>query len=217
LARESGRLASLASGIGDNLNEASRIKDASSYVVDFNMKGLHKIETRLFFPWMREKFATTIKEIEVSAALTQVMDRLEEDQRLVAKLGSEISRNADIACNPKKSDKVRSEAIRVIADQSAQLERTARSMIEVEDCLLVPVIAEIVPEDEQKSFSNKVLRNLGLMDSRLHLVGMYEAVNELDDVIEKDLFETSIPSIPQMMIPRWKRKLYEPRTKDLCR
>eukprot|EP00529_Nitzschia_sp_RCC80_P026245 CAMPEP_0113484748 /NCGR_PEP_ID=MMETSP0014_2-20120614/24127_1 /TAXON_ID=2857 /ORGANISM="Nitzschia sp." /LENGTH=349 /DNA_ID=CAMNT_0000378371 /DNA_START=207 /DNA_END=1256 /DNA_ORIENTATION=+ /assembly_acc=CAM_ASM_000159 len=222
LARESGRLSSLASRTtAKDLDEASRLKDAVSYVVDFNMKGLHKIEKQVFFPWMREKFtrSTSINnDAELSKAFTQVMDRLEKDQRHVAKLGDTISKNVEIACNPKKSERIRSEAVQVIADQSAQLEQTTRSMIEVEDKLLVPSIAKIVPEDEQKSFSNKVLRNLGLMDSRLHLVGMYEAVNDLEgqsNVVEKDLFERSIPSIPQMMIPRWRRKLYEPRTKDL--
>ena len=222
LARESRRLSKLASRTATkDLNEASRLRDAVSYVVDFNMKGLHKIENQVFFPWMREKFtrSTSISnDAELSKAFTHVMDRLEKDQRHVAKLGDMISKNVEIACNPTKAERIRSEAVQVIADQSAQLEQTTRSMIEIEDKLLVPSIAKIVPEDEQKSFSNKVLRNLGLMDSRLHLVGMYEAVNDLEGqskVVEKDLFERSIPSIPQMMIPRWRRKLYEPRTKDL--
>ena len=222
LARESRRLSNLASRTATkDLNEASRLRDAVSYVVDFNMRGLHKIENQVFFPWMREKFtrSTSISnDAELSKAFTHVMDRLEKDQRHVAKLGDMISKNVEIACNPTKAERIRSEAVHVIAEQSAQLEQTTRSMIEVEDKLLVPSIAKIVPEDEQKSFNNKVLRNLGLMDSRLHLVGMYEAVNDLEgqsNVVEKDLFERSIPSIPQMMIPRWRRKLYEPRTKDL--
>ena len=39
---------------------------------------------------------------------------------------------------------------------------------------------------------------------------MYEAVNELGDKSERKLFEQTIPAIPQKLIPRWKRKLYEP-------
>lgn len=87
----------------------------------------------------------------------------------------------------------------------------ANSMLELEDNLLVPVIARVVPAPEQKSFNDKVIRKLGILDSRLHLVGMHEAVIELNNKEEQELFRTSIPKIPQMMIPRWKRLLYEPR------
>jgi hypothetical protein len=84
-------------------------------------------------------------------------------------------------------------------------------MLYLENSFLVPTIARIVPEHEQKSFNNKVIRNLGVLDSRLHLVGMHEAVWELNDDQEKKLFEETIPSIPQRLIPRWKRLLYQPR------
>ena len=69
--------------------------------------------------------------------------------------------------------------------------------MEQENTLLVPAVAQIVPEAEQKSFNNRVLRNLGLLDSRLHLVGMHEAVWESNNSKEKELFEQAIPSIPQ--------------------
>ena len=87
--------------------------------------------------------------------------------------------------------------------------------MERENSLLVPSIARIVPKSEQKSFNNKVLLNLDILESRLHLVGMYEAVQESNNEMEMDLFKRNIPSIPQMMIPRWKRKLYDPRTSAL--
>ena len=74
----------------------------------------------------------------------------------------------------------------------------------------MPAVAKLVSESEQKSFNNKVIRNLGILDSRLHLVGMHEAVWDLNDEKERKLFEETIPSIPQYMIPRWKRLLYEP-------
>ena len=83
-------------------------------------------------------------------------------------------------------------------------------MLALEDSLLVPIVAKVVPDSEQKSFNNQVIRNLGLFDSRLHLVGMHEAVWELNDDNERKLFEESIPRVPRMLIPRWKRLLYEP-------
>jgi hypothetical protein len=84
-------------------------------------------------------------------------------------------------------------------------------MLSIEDGLLVPTIARFVPDKVQRQLNDRVIRSLGVWDSRLHLVGMYEAVWELNDEQEKQLFRKSIPSIPQRMIPRWKRLLYEPR------
>lgn len=115
-------------------------------------------------------------------------------------------------CNESLDPSTRTNAIQGIASDSSSLEQYARSMMERENNLLVPAIAQIVPESEQKKFNNKVLKNLGLLDSRLHLVGMHEAVWESNIEKEKELFQKAIPSIPQMMIPRWKRNLYQPRT-----
>ena len=84
-------------------------------------------------------------------------------------------------------------------------------MMDSENRLLVQAVAAVVSESEQKAFSDKVLFKLGLLDSRLHLVHMKEAVMESGDELEEQLFEKEIPYIPKMMIPRWKRKLYEPR------
>jgi len=78
----------------------------------------------------------------------------------------------------------------------------------MEDTFLVPAVAILVPDAEQKSFNNKVIRNLGILDSRLHLVGMYEAVQE-QDAAEQQLFQQEIPALPRKMIPRWKRTLYD--------
>ena len=114
-----------------------------------------------------------------------------------------------------RSDDVRYNALETITEEIESLASVGRSMMERENSLLVPAIAEIVPESEQKTFNNKVLMNLGLWDSRMHLVGMHEAVQECDDPLERKLFEQAIPSIPRMMIPRWKRKLYEPHTSVL--
>jgi hypothetical protein len=120
-----------------------------------------------------------------------------------------------VVCDPAKNEVARSGALESIVLESAALARQTRSMMERENNLLVPAIAHIVPESEQKSFNNKVLKNLGLWDSRLHLVGMHEAVLECDNPQEQEIFKQSIPSIPRLMIPRWKRNLYDPKSSIL--
>jgi len=210
LVREVGRLHSLAERVGVDKSES--LEDAVDYVIGFNLKGLHKIEADLFFPWMREKL-TAIQQRDLSDAFATVMDQLEGDRRMVAKLGNSIKRSVAVACNTANSELIRAKAIDSIAEESSTLESYARLMMEKENTLLVPAIAQIVTESEQKSFNNKVLRSLGILDSRLHLVGMHEAVLESKNPKEQELFRHAIPSIPQMMIPRWKRKLFEPKTR----
>ena len=103
--------------------------------------------------------------------------------------------------------------LEIVASKSADIADCAQAMLNLEDAYLVPTIARIVSPNEQKAFNDKVIRNLGILNSRLHLVSMHEAVWSLDKDRhdERALFESSIPKIPQMMIPRWKRLLYEPR------
>ena len=120
-----------------------------------------------------------------------------------------------LLCDDSKAPVLRTDAILGIARDAEELENVARTMMQTENSLLVPSVAEVVSESEQKSFNNKVLRNLGLLDSRLHLVSMHEAVWESNNAQEKEMFKKAIPSIPQALIPRWKRNLYTPRTSVL--
>jgi len=211
LARDAERLQKLASKTEPK--NALTLKEACDFVVDFNMMGLHKIEATLFFPWMKEKLtAGTSRNPELRTAFSAAMDSLENDRVAVASLGNKILRKAMLACDTKATESRRAEAIAEVAKQSAELSNLVQQMISVEDTLLVPAIGAIVPTMEQKAFNNKVLMKLGLLDSRLHLVGMYEAVLEGDNSKEKELFQEAIPGISRKMIPRWKRKLYQPKT-----
>jgi len=140
------------------------------------------------------------------------MDALESDRKTVAELGTTISEQALLACDTQAPSSSRIDAIAEVANQSAELQNIVQRMMSIEDKFLVPAIGAIVPTREQKSFNNRVLRKLGLLDSRLHLVGMYETVWEENNSLEKEMFKQAIPGFTQQLIPRWKRKLYQPRT-----
>ena len=90
LVREADRLCELARRSPDDLTSLSQ---AADYVVGFNMKGLHKVESELFFPWVRKK----VKESTVSKAFETVMDRLELEQRKMHQLGVSLVRLLAIA------------------------------------------------------------------------------------------------------------------------
>lgn len=88
LVREAGRLHKLASRSSAE-DECTPLRQATDYVVGFNMKGLHKIEADLFFPWMRQKL-TSIQQNDLADAFGIVMDGLESDRQKVALLGESI-------------------------------------------------------------------------------------------------------------------------------
>ena len=98
-----------------------------------------------------------------------------------------------------------------IATLSKQLSNHLSSMRSLQETLIVPAISRMVPPKVQKSFNNKVLLNLGLLESRLHLVGMHDAVWELGVDDEKIKFENEIPYVARMMIERWRLSLYIPK------
>jgi hypothetical protein len=81
LVREADRLRRLAESSPEDLPALTQAVD---YVVDFNMKGLHKIEKDLFFPWVRKK----VQDSTVGGAFLILMDRLESERRAIQELGA---------------------------------------------------------------------------------------------------------------------------------
>lgn len=147
---------------------------------------------------------------DLRSAFGAVLDGIDAERSFVRKLASQVREQARIASSENLAPTKRSEAASNVAQISSTLSMRTRDILTREERLLIPAIAALVSESEQKSFNNRVIRKLGIFDSRLHLVGMYDAVMETADVIEEKLFEEIIPMVPRMMIPRWRRKLYEP-------
>jgi hypothetical protein len=102
-----------------------------------------------------------------------------------------------------------------VATKSGELVDLVQSMLEREINLVMPVVGLSVPEKDQKKFNNQVIKFLGVLEARCHLVHMHEVVAEANSQLERQLWEESIPSLPRSMIPRWKRTLYEPRASAL--
>jgi hypothetical protein len=113
-----------------------------------------------------------------------------------------------------------------LQNMAHQLVAVTREMLQIEEQFLIPVVAHYIPASEQMAFNQKVIRKLGIWDSRLHLVGMQQAIMNLDrnnhrhnynhrnksqTQQELQLFEATIPYLPRSLIPRWKRTLYDPK------
>jgi hypothetical protein len=88
-------------------------------------------------------------------------------------------------------------------------------IIRVQSTYLVPIISVLVSTRQQEWFNFKVLASMGVLNSRLYLCSMHQAIQQ--DPVELALFEKEIPSISQLLLPRWTRLLYHPRFTDLLR
>jgi hypothetical protein len=108
-----------------------------------------------------------------------------------------------------------SEIAETVAMHSGAMIDLTRSMLEREVSLIMPAVGRFVPEKDQKKFNNKVIKFLGVFDSRCHLVHMHEAMAEQKSWKEEQLWKESIPPLPRRMIARWKKTLYEPRASML--
>jgi len=198
----------------DATTDVTRLQQAADYVVDFNLKALHRVE-KMFFPkmrqWMKDSASGGADSEEASSpgaeiiqAFDKVISDLEQDQKKMAELGKKITHSLSSSSN-------NSNVARTVADQSGELVSLAKSMLHREIHLIMPTVARCVPEREQKKFNNQVIKFLGVLESRVHLVHMHEVVEETKSKLEQQLWEESIPSLPRSMIPRWKRTLYEPK------
>lgn len=76
----------------DALNSiAEALQAAAEYVIGFNMKGLHRIEADLMFPWMREKLTKTESiPREASDGFDVAMTQLENDRKQLTNIGESI-------------------------------------------------------------------------------------------------------------------------------
>lgn len=93
LVRESRRLHRLAVRLRDvgNTENWASLETTADYTVGFNMKGLHRIEKDLFFPWLRIK-NKSVPERVVAQAFGKLLDQLERDRQRIETLGTSLVR-----------------------------------------------------------------------------------------------------------------------------
>lgn len=205
--------------------KTEEVTQGFDHVVGFNMKGLNRVESKLFFPWLKEKLdlipdegAKQAFQRVLKTATKQQEVLKEKAQDMVSSSREESSIQAKfMLCAHKRNTQTNALATQATTEDLSLLVTTMVSTLEeiarIQTTYLIPAIATLVPEPEQVSFNSKVLRNMGILDSRTYLVGMYEAIQ--GDTEEIELFEEEIPFIPRYMIPRWKRLLYDPKTSVL--
>jgi hypothetical protein len=92
LARDARRLGNLASSLMQNTTldtEDKSLEKAVHHVIEFNMKALHRIENKLFFPWLRAQL-TSVDDPDLAEAFSVVLDDIIASHKMVAKVGLEV-------------------------------------------------------------------------------------------------------------------------------
>lgn len=206
--REAERLQKLAERMDQTGTvDLARLRDAVNYVIGFNLKALHRVEA-MFFPKMKKLMSESkMAEPELRKAFDKVVSSLEQDKKKLAALGESITQSVE-GSSP--------DTARTVATKSGEVVALIQSMLDREINLVMPVVGICVGQKDQKRFNNQVIKFLGVLESRCHLVHMHEVVAAANSLDEKKLWEESIPSLPRSMIPRWKRTLYEPKARALC-
>lgn len=219
LLRDFKRLSFLASSFVPSLNSASadeinkaldELEQATNFVVNFNMKGLQRIETTTFFPWLKKTFCNSFPgSLYATDVLAKTLKCEENHIKLKKKSGDllEIVRGTKSASNQPQ----RLQMLGKVASLSMEMSYLVGDNIMLEESSIIPAIIECVSEKDQKSVNTKVMLRLGVLESRIHLLSMYETVISCKDKSEYEVFRKVIPSIPQRMIPRWRKTIYLPK------
>lgn len=214
LIRDSRRLHNYATGVLNDVTQdkLDSLQKAADHVINFNLKGLQRIENDVFFPWLRQKLVNDEIDLDAKKAFQAVIDGVDRDRKQVADIASSIMAVIKIGADPKSDISTKETATAELIKKSHLLSSITESIMIREDRFLVPGLMKVVPSKEQKSFNNKVLRNLGIFESRKHLIGMHDAVHDslYGNEEEQSLFIEQIPPVARYMISRWRRTLYEP-------
>lgn len=191
------------------------------FVCGFNWKALRRVETELFFPWLKSMISSdnASKAEAVDYLFANVLRQHSSIIVLTSKL-SDLCNNFKasndityIGGNNEFKIKQRLENIQSIEDTLQSMKKCALDIQNIQESVFVPYIAAHVNKREQEKFNSKVIKRLGLLDSQVHIVSMFEAIKE--QPIEVTRFKNQIPRIAQTLIPIWKSRLYNSKAQFL--
>jgi hypothetical protein len=167
------------------------------YILDFNLATLTRIEGKVFYPWLRE--LNRKDAAEVGPLFNDAVEYLEAARDRIVHLTTSVSGSSLSSARFQA-------ALSEVSDIISFKRRVA-------DAVVVPAVVNSSTPSSQKRLNNRILRKLGVLDSRLHLVAMHEAVRTIEGEEgerEIKLWEIKIPWAARGMVGRW-RKGYEER------
>ena len=79
------------------------ISSVANYSIGFNLKGLHHIESTIFFPWLALQFETRIQDQTTRDAFQRILDTMQEYQEQIHQQGQIVVRVLDTYCDAELS------------------------------------------------------------------------------------------------------------------
>eukprot|EP00599_Poterioochromonas_sp_BG-1_P010390 CAMPEP_0173137576 /NCGR_PEP_ID=MMETSP1105-20130129/3167_1 /TAXON_ID=2985 /ORGANISM="Ochromonas sp., Strain BG-1" /LENGTH=266 /DNA_ID=CAMNT_0014049987 /DNA_START=125 /DNA_END=925 /DNA_ORIENTATION=+ len=178
-----------------------KIQGCYQFIFKFNWSALINVERRVFFPWLEDVLPAVAK--AYVKKISSIHDKIELHGEKLASQLTLIFNEQEL--NPEVSSDV--------IGTLEQMIECAEQIQSIQEEVLVPLISSHISKKDQERFNRKVINGLGIINSQVHLVSMYEAVkNNPKEFAE---FQKQIPKIAQYTIPYWKRYLYDPRANAL--
>ena len=157
---------------GSNSNDQAykeRVTQCYSFVIDFNLRALLRVESDLFFPWLRRLLPPTA---------APLMEELTQEQNDVRALSAQIEQLCGTLAAPAGTPLDDVATLRKIEAKVGQIQKTYRKIQNVQETVFVPYIGAFISRKEQERFNRKVIGALGMLQAQVHLVGMIEAIKD---------------------------------------
>eukprot|EP00904_Undaria_pinnatifida_P011078 jgi/Undpi1/70/HiC_scaffold_1.g00070.m1 len=158
-----------------------RVSKCYGYMWTFSFKKLHKTETALFFPWLREFFPK-----DVAAPLVE----FDREREVLIRIGTKIGQLVDEAQTASSAKRSPRTALLRCADLAEELEVKAARLARAQEAVIVPSTAAYIEAKQQWKFNDKVIYSLGLVNAQLFLVSMHDALKP--DKEEFKLFRSQV-------------------------
>ena len=204
------------------INVIQRVNSCYDFVVGFNWRGLLHVEKVVFFPWLDGVLPKNDGKYKKKSRNSkfnvynehQAIENLWKEMDVVCRRMSNLS-----VAKPMNSESTNKVRERVLTD-IAHLEIIVNKMILVivkmrnlQQFVYIPIISACATKSEQEIFNRKVIQKLGLLDSQVHIVSMFEAIKDQPEEVK--LFNQQIPAFARKLIPFWRKKLYLSKSRAL--
>lgn len=220
---------SLSRGMGEEqlielqVKQTMKVISCVKFVIGFNWKALMGVETKLFFPWLQDflpkDVANMLKDFGTEHDYIKKQWAILEN-RCEGFLG-ELESRRELKDGLNQMTQERGTLLFLehlaflyqIDEMLVDLQQAALRVQSLQQGVFVPLVAAYVKTHDQERFNNKVVSSLGLLDSQVHLVSMFDAIAH--DANEKALWKSQIPKIARSVLPLWRKRLYAPKANCL--
>ena len=187
-------------------SSAERVMGSFNFVVGFSWKGLMRVEAEIFFPWLQKLLPESARTI-----MADIVQQHAIINALSGKMQQHCASLLTQSGTQQQQQQVEAQlsTFRHIDDLLGQMQTCALRIQSVQESVFVPYISAFVSRQDQEVFNRRVISRLGLLDSQVLLVSMWDAIQGQPKEIK--MYEQQIPRLLRVVLPVWRKRLYLPR------